>query len=73
MKKFIRTEINLRDLSLNDDLEIIEDIVGRLVADTAFKSRHRAVGKIATLTKKLGVFGVIRWIPNRVPHMSLTA
>ena len=72
VKKFIKAEANSLNISVYDDLTIMEDMVERLMTDAAFRKRQRVVGKIATIMKKIGVFGMIRWVPNHAPYMSLT-
>lgn len=72
VKEFIRTEASSLNVTVYDDLNIIDDMVARVTTDAAFRKRQRVVGKLATMMKKLGVFGILRRMPNRVPYMSLT-
>ncbi len=66
-----QSEYSLR-LVMSDETEIIDELVLRFAQDTEFRKRHRFIGGVAELMKKLGILKFIHYFPNYNPYMKLT-
>lgn len=71
IKKFCNQNISLKDLSLYDDLNIIDEMILRITKDIEFKKRQNIIGYISILIKKLKILQIIKIFPNVLPYMRL--
>lgn len=71
VKNYLRCQEEL-NLSLTDDITIIDDMVGRLAIDAEFKKRQSSIGAVALLMKKMGLFNLVKLFPNYLPYMKLS-
>ena len=70
--KFIRNNKRMLRLDFNDEVDIVDDLVSRVVDDAEFRKRQALIGNIALFMKKIGAFNFVKLFPNFLPYMKLS-
>ena len=70
--KFIRNNKRMLRLDFNDEVDIVDDLVSRVVDDAEFRKRQVLIGNIALFMKKIGAFNFVKLFPNFLPYMKLS-
>lgn len=59
-------------LNVSDDISIIDDMINRVSEDAEFRKRQSIIGRLASLSKAVGILNVIKFFPNFLPYMKLS-
>ena len=70
--KFIRNNKRVLHLDFNDEVDIVDDLVSRVVDDAEFRKRQALIGNIALFMKRIGAFNFVKLFPNFLPYMKLS-
>ena len=56
----------------DDEVDIVDDLVSRVVDDAEFRKRQALIGNIALFMKKIGAINFVKLFPNFLPYMKLS-
>ncbi len=70
VKRFVERSPIL-GLEIQDDIDIIENMVRRMVSDPEFRKRQSVLGSVALTLHRAGLFRLVRLFPNQLPYMKL--